>query len=168
MSYATESAAVSGNARQVAPHADEKPYGICCASGCVLPGSLSEATQGTVDWYCHLHRGAAYSEHAGISARAANRRKLYLLARRLSNANAGIPVPDAVFNWLRKQDRAEFITLAKPSNDGGYVTARRLGTAMMATLDAECRSPQASIREAKPEASTSTFTPVAAFLEGLL
>ncbi|MEJ2895821.1 hypothetical protein RVU96_16830 [Bordetella avium] len=159
MSYAEAAAAVSHGQ---APQHDHR---LCSAPGCVLPGTISDSTTGTVDWLCSLHHGAPHSEYAGISARMGNRRKLLILAQRLSNAGTADPVPEQVTAWIKAQGRGDLL----PS---GPATCRHLGSSMLRILADECRAPQARMGNStkdsrKPDSWSPAADAARAFLGGL-
>ncbi|WP_419204346.1 hypothetical protein [Bordetella trematum] len=160
MSYAEAAAAVSHGQ----PHAHHD-HRACSVPGCVLPGTIADSTTGSADWVCSIHHGASHSEQAGISARMANRRKLLILAQRLSNAGAADPVPQQVTEWVKAQGRADLL----PSSP---TTCRKLGASMLRTLTDECRAPQARVGDTtKPKGQRDSWSSAAdaatAFLGGL-
>lgn len=146
MSYAEEAAAVSGMSED-----ERQALGLCCARGCSLPGSINDATQGSPDWFCRVHHGAAYSEQSGITGRIANRRNLYTLALRLSNAPVALLVPPKTQEWMREKGRGDVLDRVAKE---WPLTCRRVAYALFSVLDFECRDPQQRVPVDKPKTAT--------------
>ncbi|WP_028354778.1 hypothetical protein [Bordetella petrii] len=153
MSYAEEAAAVS---RQEPERHDRR---MCCVAGCPMPGTTTDATNGSGDWQCTYHHGAQYSQQGGITTRIRNRQAMLVLATRLSNADAALLVPAEVRDWLRKRHRRDFA-------DAPVRTARQLGAKMLSVLDREIRAPQQEVKQEKPQGRES-WTNARTLLEGL-
>lgn len=130
-SYAEASAAASGN--------ENRGYGLCAAFGCCLPGTLTMSTQGAQDWHCRLHFGAPRSEFDDISARAQNRKNLFMAAYWLVNRPKGDSVSRKVLDRIEALGRADLLASAAKSEK---LTAYHLGAHMLRVLGDECRQPQ--------------------------
>lgn len=140
--YAEASAAVSGN--------DTSRDGLCAASGCCLPGTMSTSTQGPKDWWCRLHFGASRADHDSITAHIANRRRLFQIAYQLVNDTPGAGPDRKIRDELRALGRPEFARL-------GDVSAYAMGSHMLQTLGRECRAPQAHMGTPKPAGQGTTW-----------
>lgn len=125
--YADASAAVNGS--------EAGGYGLCCANGCSLPGTMSTSTQGPKQWHCRLHFGAPRGDWDSITAHIANRRRLFEIAYRLVNDQAGGRPGRKVRDELRALGRPEFPQL-------GDITSYAMGSEMLQVLGRECRAPQ--------------------------
>lgn len=132
MNYADESASVSGGAPGT--------YGLCCATGCQLPGTMSTSTSGSQQWYCRVHFGAPASDHNDITARINNRVVLYRIAGWLSNRAPVGQVTEKTRERIRALGRQELLTPLKP---GTPWSCYGLASHIFAVLDEECRQPQA-------------------------
>lgn len=143
MSYAEEAAAVSGMSED-----ERQARGMCCVRGCPLPGGIADGTLGSRDWFCRVHHGAAYSEQAGMTNRIANRRSLYTLAVRLSNAPVALLVPPPTLAWLVARGREQ---IALTVDQNGPLTCRRLAAALFSAVDFECRDPQERVPVDQPK-----------------
>jgi hypothetical protein len=145
MSYADEAAAVSGKA-------SAGTYGLCCANGCPLAGSLTTSTNGSDKWFCRVHFGTPYSEHDGITARINNRLDLYRIADDLSNYTQGAAADQKIRAQIKALGRRE---LLQPTSPGRPFTAQGLAGFIFSVLDKECRMPQAHMGVPEQAGATS-------------
>lgn len=154
--YAQAAAAVKGSP------VPEKSNGLCCVSGCQLPGALSTNTLGSSEWFCRLHFGSTYADQGKITALAANRHALYKLALRCINVPPGRSIPKELTAALKRHGRPDLLN-ATPAVEGRPLTVATLGKHMLQILDAECVQPQQRIDvEQKPTAAApDTWTPAA-------
>lgn len=144
MNYAEESASVSGSAAGT--------YGLCCASGCQLPGAMSTSTSGSQQWYCRVHFGAPISDHNDITARINNRVILYRIAGWLSNRAPTGAVTEKTKERIRALGRKELLNPVKP---GAGISSYGLASHIFAVMDAECRTPQAHMGTPAPKNATA-------------
>lgn len=111
--------------------------GSCCVAGCILPGALSTATQGTNEWFCRLHFNAKYADHGKITAHAANREKLYRIAFWCINKGPAMEVPRRLKDVLLSLGRGDILD-SESAIEGRPLTVRTLGANLFQVLDAEC------------------------------
>ena len=145
-SYAEASAAVGGN--------EPGGYGLCAAFGCCLPGTLTMSTQGGKEWHCRLHFGAPRSEFDDISARAQNRKNLFMAAYWLVNRPKGDTVSRKVLDRIEALGRADLLAGAAKAEKP---TAYHLGVHMLRVLGDECRQPQAHMGTPKSAGQGPTW-----------
>src|SRR5690606_20204680 len=134
----------------------------CCATGCPMPGSITQSTNGSTEWYCGWHFGQAYADHGAITARIRNRLALIEAAQRLANYGPGMPVPDTLEPFLRRHNR---LALAA-SVPGKRITARTLGLHILAVLGQEIAAPQRTL-QASPDTETGTWVDTRAAVDAL-
>lgn len=114
----------------------EASNGLCAASGCCLPGTMSLSTHGTKEWWCRVHFQTPRPDHDGITARISNRAELFGIALVLVNEGWAERVDQTTRKKLHALGRPEFPGL-------GDVTAYAMGSHMLEVLGKECRAPQA-------------------------
>lgn len=133
----------------------EKNHGLCCISGCQLPGVLSSGTLGASEWFCRLHFGSSYADQGKITALAANRQALYRLALRCTNVPPGRDTPPELIAAVKRHGRADLLSSKPPIQ-----TVRTLGRHMLQVLDGECVQPhQREVVEEPKTESGQTWTP---------
>jgi len=108
----------------------------CFVAGCPLPGSMATSTNGSSQWFCHMHHGAPATSWADITARVSNRLPLLEAARRLSNLPPRTAVPTAIAQAFEASGRGAMLLV-----DGKRVPARTAGRHAMGVLEKEIRTP---------------------------